>query len=60
MAGAVLIQLALFYLARSLLMDQEAAGGSVPILSAFVAVGTLVTIVPAARVSDRIGRKRVI
>ena len=29
MAGAVLIQLALFYLARSLLMDQEAAGGSV-------------------------------
>jgi MFS family permease len=60
MAGSVLIQLALFYLARSLLMGQEAAGGSVPIMSALVAVGTLITIVPAARLSDRLGRKRVI
>ena len=60
MAGAVLIQLALFYLARSLGMEQEAAGGSVPIMAALVAVGTLVTIVPAARLSDRVGRKRVI
>ena len=60
MAGAVLIQLALFYLARSLLMDQESAGGSYPILAGLVAVGTLVTIVPAARISDRVGRKRVI
>jgi MFS family permease len=60
MAGAVLIQLALFYLARSLLMDQETAGGSVPIMSGLVAIGTLITIVPAARLSDRLGRKRVI
>lgn len=60
MAGGVLTQLALFYLARSLGMDEQAAGGSVPILVGLAAAGTLVTIVPAARLSDRIGRKKVI
>jgi MFS family permease len=60
MAGGVLTQLALFYLARSLGMDEGAAGGSVPILVGLAAIGTLVTIVPAARLSDRIGRKKVI
>ena len=60
MAGGVLTNLALFYLVRSLAMEQEAAGGSVPIIAGAAALGTLVTIVPAARLSDRIGRKRVI
>jgi MFS family permease len=32
----------------------------VPILAGLAAVGTLVTIIPAAKLSDRIGRKRVI
>jgi MFS family permease len=60
MAGGVLTQLALFYLVRTLGMEQEAAGGSVPVLAGLAAVGTLVTIVPAAKLSDRIGRKLVI
>ena len=60
MAGGVLTNLAIFYLARSLGMDQEGAGGSFTIMVALVAVGTVVTVVPAARLSDRIGRKRVI
>ncbi len=60
MAGSVLTQLALFYLARSLGMDEATAGGSIVILVGLVALGTLITIVPAARLSDRIGRKKVI
>ena len=60
MAGSVLTQLALFYLARSLGMDESTAGGSIVILVGLVALGTLITIVPAARLSDRIGRKKVI
>jgi len=60
MAGSVLVQLALFYLTRSLFLDQEDAGGSVPIMSGVVALGTLITIIPAARLSDRLGRKKVI
>ena len=60
MAGSVLVQLALFYLTRSLFLDQADAGGSVPIMSGVVALGTLITIIPAARLSDRVGRKKVI
>jgi MFS family permease len=60
MAGGALTNLAIFYLARSLGMDQEAAGGAFTVMVGLVAVGTLVTVVPAARLSDRIGRKRVI
>jgi MFS family permease len=60
MAGGVLTNLALFYLARSLGMDQEAAGNAFVALVALVAAGTIVTVVPAARLSDRIGRKNVI
>jgi MFS family permease len=60
MAGGALTNLALFYLSRSLGMGQESAGGSVPIMAGLVAVGTLITIIPAARLSDRIGRKVVI
>jgi MFS family permease len=60
MAGAVLTNLALFYLARSLGMDQEAAGGAFVVMVGLVAVGTLITVIPSARLSDRIGRKPVI
>lgn len=60
MAGGVLTNLAIFYLSRSLGLDQEGAGGSFTIMVGLVAAGTLVTVVPSARLSDRIGRKRVI
>ncbi len=60
MAGAVLINLAIFYLSRSLAMDQAASGGAFTVMVGLVAVGTLITVVPSARLSDRIGRKPVI
>ncbi len=60
MAGGVLTQLAVFYLARSLGMDQEQTGSSFVVMVGLVALGTVITVIPAARLSDRIGRKRVI
>src|SRR5918993_682783 len=60
MAGAVLTNLALFYLARSLGMDQATAGGAFAVMVGLVALGTLITVIPSARLSDRIGRKPVI
>ena len=60
MAGGVLTNLAIFYLARSLEMDQEAAGTSFNVMVGLVALGTIITVIPAARLSDRIGRKKVI
>jgi MFS family permease len=60
MAGGVLTNLALFYLARSLEMDQEGAGTSFNVMVGLVALGTVITVIPAARLSDRIGRKKVI
>jgi MFS family permease len=60
MAGGVLANLAVFYLARSLGMDQEQTGLAYIPLVGLVALGTVIAVVPAARVSDRVGRKRVI
>ena len=60
MAGGVLANLAVFYLARSLGMTQEEAGVAYIPLVGLVALGTVIAVVPAARVSDRIGRKKVI
>ncbi|CAN5619618.1 MFS transporter [soil metagenome] len=60
MAGGALTNLAIFYLSRSQGMTQEEAGGSFTLLVGLVAVGTLITVVPAARISDRVGRKKVI
>ena len=59
-AGAVLTQLALFYLSRSMGLDQQQSGFiEIPVVG-LVALGTIVSVVPAARISDRVGRKRVI
>jgi len=60
MGGGILTNLAVFYLARSLGMSQEEAGTNFILLVGLVALGTVVAVVPAARASDRIGRKKVI
>jgi MFS family permease len=60
MAGGVLVNLAAFYLARSLGLDQQATGSAYFVMVALVAAGTIVSVVPSARVSDRVGRKPVI
>ena len=60
MAGSILTQLAVFYLARSMGLDQVHTGLVEIPLVALVALGTVTSVVPAARISDRVGRKRVI
>ncbi len=60
MASGVLLNLLPFYLARCFAMDRDAAGGAILLLSAVGAFTNAATVVPAARLSDRIGRKRTI
>ncbi len=60
MAGSILTQLAVFYLARSMGLDQTDTGLVEIPLVALVALGTVASVVPAARISDRVGRKKVI
>jgi len=60
MAGGVLTNLAVFYLARSLGMTQEEAGAAFVPMVGLVALGTVIAVVPSARASDRFGRKKVI
>jgi MFS family permease len=56
----MLVNFALFYFRQSFGMEQAETG--VPMLSVLAAtvVGNLIAVVPAARVSDRVGRKPVI
>jgi MFS family permease len=60
MAGGILTGLGIFYVADSLQYDQDLAGVALIPVVGLVAVGTVLSVVPAARLSDRIGRKRVI
>jgi MFS family permease len=60
MAGSVLVSLATFYLARSQGLSEAETGGAYLVLVALIGLGTLVSVVPSARISDRIGRKKVI
>ncbi len=60
MAGSMLTQLATPYLRRSLGLEQTDTGLVIIGLTGLVALGTLIAVVPAARISDRIGRKPVI
>ena len=60
MAGSMLTQLATPYLRRSLGLDQRDTGLVIIGLTGLVALGTLIAVVPSARISDRIGRKPVI
>ena len=58
--GSILTNLAPFYLARSFGLASREAGTLMVALVVVVALGTLVSVVPAARLSDHRGRKRVI
>jgi MFS family permease len=57
---SVLSKLAVLYLERSLLMTDAEKGFWVPATNGLVALVIVITAWPAARVSDRFGRKRVI
>ena len=60
MGTTMLINLSLFFFAQTFGLDQEAAGGAnFPVLAAVI-VGNVVTVIPAGRISDRVGRKPVI
>ena len=60
MGGAMLVDLAVFYLGRSLGYTREETGFWYIVTAGCVAVASVIATVPAARLSDRIGRKRVI
>jgi len=60
MAGGILVSLAVFYLPRSLGYSQQLSGGAFIVVVALVALGTVIAVIPAARISDRLGRKSVI
>jgi MFS family permease len=57
---AVLTKLVVLYMARSLGLDEAARGFWVPATSIVVALITVTSTLPAARISDRVGRKPVI
>ena len=60
MGATMLINLSLFYFAQTFGLPQDKAGAAnFPVLAAVV-VGNVLTVIPAGRISDRIGRKPVI
>ncbi len=60
MAGGVLVNLAAFYLARAHALNEQETGAAYLVMVGLVAIGTVIAVVPSARISDRIGRKKVI
>ena len=60
MGGSVLTSLAVFYLARTMGLSERDTGLVFIPMVGLVAIGTVASVVPAARISDRIGRKPVI
>jgi MFS family permease len=59
-AGALLINLSTFYLAQTFGLGARETGEVKLVLLGIVIVGVTLSVVPSARVSDRIGRKKVI
>lgn len=57
---AVLSKLVVFYLGRSLGIDEQGRSIWVPATTVLLAFSVVVSTIPAARISDRIGRKPVI
>jgi MFS family permease len=60
MAGSILFNFAVFYLARSHGLGKSEAGSTYMVIAGVMAVSTALAVVPSARISDRIGRKPVI
>ena len=60
MGAGVLFNGAIFFVGRSLGLDSDAGGIALLQVLAVVTAGNVVAVVPAARLSDRIGRKPVI
>jgi MFS family permease len=58
--GAMLVNFVIFYLSQTHGLDQSQTGGVQLTLLAVVAIANIIAVVPAARISDRIGRKPVI
>jgi MFS family permease len=59
-AGALLINLSTYYLAQTFGLDEAAVGQTKLWLLGVVIVGIVLSVVPSSRLSDRIGRKKVI
>lgn len=60
MGANMLVNLATFYLAQTFALTQSETGGTNILLLAGTVLGNLVAVIPAGRLSDRIGRKPVI
>ena len=60
MAASILYNLIVFYMTRSLGFGRAEMGFWVPVTSGLIAISVLFSAVPAAKLSDRIGRKPVI
>jgi MFS family permease len=60
MGGGILVQLAQNYLHQSHGLGQDQTASTFLVVLAIVTVANLLAVVPAARASDRVGRKRVI
>ena len=60
MGAAVLVNMQTFYLAQSLRLDQRDTGAAQLAVLGVVLVGNILAVVPAGRLSDRVGRKRII
>jgi MFS family permease len=58
--GGVLVSLGTFYLAQTFGYDQQTAAVVAIVVLGLAVAGNLVAVVPASRLSDRVGRKRVI
>jgi MFS family permease len=60
MGATMLINLSLFFFAQTFDLPQDEAGAAnFPVLAAVI-VGNILTVIPAGRISDRVGRKPVI
>jgi MFS family permease len=60
MGAAMLVILGPFYLHQTFGLDEADSGATFLIVVAFVLVANLLAVVPAGRLSDRIGRKRLL
>ena len=60
LAGSLLVNFVIFFLSRAFAMTKEQANATYIEILAVVVVANLIVIMPASRLSDRIGRKPVI